>query len=59
MDTGHARFDESLHDLEGIEGTAEARFRVGHDGGEPVGVATSGQMLDLVGPEKRLIDAAG
>ena len=61
VDAGSARLDEGLHDLEGVERTAEAGFGIGDDRREP-GVdrqAVAFRRLDLVGALQRAVDALG
>jgi hypothetical protein len=58
MDACRAGLDIGLHDLEGVERPAKARFRVGHDGQEPIALGAAFRMLDLVGPLQGAVDAA-
>jgi hypothetical protein len=58
VDAGGARLDHGLHQLESVQGAAEAGLRVGHDGGEPVAGAIALGVLDLIGPLQRAVDAA-
>ena len=58
VDAGRARLDVGLHDLERIERSAEACFRVGHDRHEPVDLGATFGMLDLVGALEGTVDAA-
>src|ERR671919_569965 len=52
-------FDHRLHELEGVEGAAEAGLRVGDDGSEPAAASVSAfGPLDLVGSEQRLVQPA-
>ena len=55
---GGARFDIGLHDLERVQRTAEAGFRVGDDRHEPVDLGAAFGMLDLVGALEGAVDAA-
>lgn len=52
-----ARLDIGLHDLEGVERSAEACFRIGHDGQEPIALRPAFRMLDLVGALEGAVDA--
>ncbi len=53
-----ARLDIGLHDLEGVERAAEACFRVGHDGREPMGLAVVALgPFDLIGALQSAVDA--
>ena len=54
---GGAGFDHRLHQLEGVEGAAEARLGVGEDGGHGVGGRAFGPR-DLVGALQGVVDAA-
>ena len=59
VDAGRTRLDEGLHDLEGVERTAEAGLGIGDDRREP-GVdrqAVAFRRLDLVGALQRAVDA--
>ena len=58
VNAGRARLDIGLHDLERVQGTAEARFRVGHDRHEPVDLGAAFGVLDLVGALEGAVDAA-
>jgi len=60
MNAGGAGLDIGLHDLEGVERTAEAGLRIGDDRGEPCldGKAFSFRRLDLVCALERAVDAA-
>ena len=58
MHAGSACFDECLHDLEGVERSAETGFGIGHDRRKPVALGAAFGVLDLVGAGQRLIDAA-
>jgi hypothetical protein len=58
MDPRGAGLDIGLGDLEAVQGTAEARFRVGDNGGEPVVPRAALGMLDLVGALQGAVDAA-
>lgn len=61
MNARGAGFDEGLHDLEGIQRSAETGFRVGDDRREP-GIdrkALAFGGLDLVGALQRAVDALG
>ena len=53
-----ARLDHALHQLEGIERSAEAGFRVGDDRREPVDDVGPLEPRDLVGALEGLVDAA-
>ena len=53
---GRARLDHRLHELEGIEHAAEARFRIRDDRREEIGVARAFHVLDLVGARERAVD---
>jgi hypothetical protein len=55
---GSTRFDHRLHQFEGVEHAAEARFGVGHDGREEVDVVLALAPLDLVGALEGVVDAA-
>ena len=57
VNAGGPRLDHQLHQLECIETSAEAGFRVGNDRREPVGVVASVAGIDLIGALQRLIDA--
>ena len=52
-----ARFDHHLHQLEGIEASAEACFGIGDDRRKPVGAVASFAGVDLIRSLQRLIDA--
>ena len=56
MDAGRAGLDIGLHDLEAVEGPAEAGFGVGDDRREPVALRAALAMLDLVGALQRPVD---
>ena len=56
VDGGRPRLDHPLHQLEGVQGSAESRFRVGHDGEIVVGVIASLAVLDLIRPAERVVD---
>ncbi len=58
VNAGRARLDIGLHDLERVQRTAEARFRVGNDRHEPVDLGAAFGMLDLVGTLEGAVDAA-
>ena len=58
---GSTRLDEGLHDLEGVERTAETGLGIGDDRREP-GLdrkALAFRRLDLVGALQRAVDALG
>ena len=62
VDAGRPGLDHALHQLEGVEGAAEAGFGVGHDRHHPVAVAARRAAaalgpLDLVGPPQGVVDA--
>jgi hypothetical protein len=48
MHAGSARFDECLHDFEGIERPAETGFGISHDRRKPVAPGAAFGVLDLV-----------
>ena len=54
---GGAGFDEGLHDLEAIERTAEAGFRVRDDRREVIDVALAFERLNLIDARKGVVDA--
>ena len=57
----HARgagLDHRLHQLEGVQHAAEARFRIGDDRREEIDVALAFHVLDLVGANERVVDPA-
>src|ERR1019366_1689325 len=56
MDAGGARLDHRLHELEGVQRTAEPCFRVGDDRREPVAFALSLAVLDLIRALERRVD---
>jgi hypothetical protein len=58
MNARGAGLDHRLHQLERVQGAAEAGLSVGHDRREPVAVAASFGVLDLIGPKERRVDAA-
>ncbi len=61
VNAGRTRFDEGLHDLEGVERSAETCLGVRHDRREP-GVdrqAVAFRRFDLVGALQRAVDALG
>ena len=58
MDAGGARLDIGLHDLEAVQGPAEAGFGIGDDRREPVALRSTFHMLDLVGALQRAVDPA-
>ncbi len=49
--------DHRLHQLEGVEGPAEAGLRVRHDRYQPIALALAFGVLDLVCAQQRLVDA--
>jgi hypothetical protein len=55
--TGGSCFDERLHELEGVEGAAEAGLCVCDDRREPVAAVVPLGMLDLIRTEERVVDA--
>ncbi len=58
VNAGGARLDIGLHDLERVQGAAEAGFGVGHDRHEPVDLGAAFGVLDLVGTLEGAVDAA-
>ena len=58
MDSRRPRLDHGLHQLERVQGAAEARLGVGDDRCEPVGLCPPLRPLDLVGPQERIVDLA-
>ena len=56
MDGGCAGFNEMLDQLEGIQRSAKAGFRVGEDGRQPVDAVLTLHVADLVGPQQGIID---
>jgi len=58
VNAGRARLDVGLHDLERVQGAAEARFRVGDNRHEPVDLGAAFGVLDLVGTLEGAVDAA-
>ena len=58
VNAGRARLDIGLHDLERVQRTAEAGFRVGDDRHEPVDLGAAFGVLDLVGTLEGAVDAA-
>ena len=58
VNAGGARLDIGLHDLERVQRSAEAGFRVGDDRHEPVDLGAAFGVLDLVGALEGAVDAA-
>ncbi len=58
VDRRRARLDHPLHQLEGVERTAETCLGIGHDRREPVRRGVALELGDLVGALQRLVDAA-
>ncbi len=58
MDRRGARLDIGLHDLEAVQGPAEAGLGVGDDRHEPVALGAAFGMLDLVGALEGSVDPA-
>ena len=58
VDSGGPRLDHPLHQLEGVEGPAEAGLGVGDDRGVPVPPGAAFGVLDLIGSLQRLVDSA-
>ncbi len=58
MNTGRACFDHGAHQFEGIQIAAKARFRVGHNGGQPVDAIMAGHVRNLIGAQQRVVQAA-
>jgi hypothetical protein len=58
VDGGGACLDHRLHQLEGVQRSAEAGLGVGHDRREPVAGDVALRVLDLVGALQRPVDAA-
>ena len=58
VDRGGSAFDHSLHQLEGVEGSAESGFGVGDQRSEPVLVVLAFLVPDLVGAQQSVVDAA-
>ncbi len=58
MDRGGAGLDIGLHDLEAVQGPAEAGLGVGDDRDEPVAGGAALGMLDLVGALEGAVDPA-
>ena len=61
MDTGRTGANHVLHDLVGVQHAAEARFRVGDDGGQPVGAVAVllalFVVMNLIRAQERVVDA--
>ncbi len=58
VDGGGSGFDHSLHQLEGVESSAESGFGIGDERGEPVLAVLALLVPDLVGAQQRVVDAA-
>ena len=58
VDARHTRFDHRLHQLEGVQGAAETRLGIRHQGSEPTHAVFPLRVMDLVGARQGLIDAA-
>ena len=59
VNAGGACLDIGLHDLEAVQGPAEARLGVGDDRREPVALGSAFRMLDLVGALEGAVDPLG
>ncbi len=57
VNAGRPGLDHRLHQLEGVERTAEARLGVGDDGREPVDAVFLVHVLNLVGAHEGVVDA--
>ena len=57
MHGGGARAYQGLGQFECVEVAAKARLRVGDDRDDPVGVGFAFHVMNLVGPQQRIIDA--
>ncbi len=57
MDTGSARVDHLLHQLECVQHPAEAGFGVGHDRLQPVDFVVAFRVIDLIRPPQRIVDS--
>ena len=58
MNASGAGLDHCLHQFEGIQVAAESRFRVGDQRSEPVRFVSAVRMMDLVGAQQGLVQAA-
>jgi hypothetical protein len=58
VDAGGPSLDHRAHQLEGVERAAEAGLGVGEDRGEPVRAVPPLGVVDLVGAEERVVEAA-
>ena len=56
MDASSARFNHSLHQLEGIQTAAEAGFRVSDQGREPVGAVVPLGVVNFISSLQRIVD---
>lgn len=57
VDRRRACLDHHLHELEGVERTAEACFRIRDDRREPVRIVAPLAVIDLIRALQRLVDA--
>src|SRR5262249_24020077 len=58
MNAGSACFDECLHNLEGVERSAEPGLCIRHDWCKPFALGAALGVLDLVGTGQCLVDPA-
>ncbi len=58
VDASGARLDHGLHQLEGVQGAAEASFRVGDERSKPVDAVLALGVMDLVGPHQGIVQPA-
>ena len=58
MHTGSTGVDHGFHQLERVQHAAEARFRVRDDWRKEVDVHLAFHVLNLIGAQKRVVDAA-
>src|SRR6185437_4298132 len=56
MNTGRTRFNHGFHDLESIQVSAEAGFRIGDQRNKPVNIVFTLRVMNLISTLKGVID---